>query len=465
MSKRDQKKISNSSSSKLDIINPDVAGIDVGAKIHYVCVPEGRDSVRIQSFGCFTEDIYAMAAWLKKCGVKSVAMESTGVYWIPIFQVLTQEGFEASLINAQHVKGVPGRKKTDVEDCAWLQKLHSYGLLQASFRPNDQICVLRSYIRHRARLIENASTHVLRMQKALTEMNIQLHNVISDITGVTGMAIIKAILDGERDPAKLVELRNSRIKSSEAVIAKSLNGNYREEQLFILRQEFESYEFYQCQIEALDKVIESCYRTFDKRERKDDKKESKKPLGKKRKSVNTPQFNVREMLYDITGVDFTDIPGLSELTVQTIIAETGTDMSKWPTEKHFTSWLGLSPTNKISGGKILSSKTKKVKNDAANAFRMAANNVGKTQTAMGAFMRRIKSKIGAPKAVTATARKIACLYYRLLKYGKDYVEVGMEYYDKKYQEGVLAKLKKAAKNLGYELVENPDKQMTKEGVS
>lgn len=462
MSNQDQK---ISRASKLEITNPDAAGIDIGAKIHYVCVPEGRDDSRIKSFGCFTEDIHAMAAWLKKCGIKSIAMESTGVYWIPVFQILAQEGFEVNLINAQHVKGVPGRKKTDVEDCVWLQKLHSYGLLQASFRPTDQICVLRSYIRHRARLIENASTHVLRMQKALTEMNIQLHNVISDITGVTGMAIIKAILDGERDPAKLVELRNSRIKSSESVIAKSLNGNYREEQLFILRQEFESYEFYQRQIEALDKVIESCYRTFDKRERKDDKKENKKSLGKKRKSANTPQFNVREMLYDITGVDFTDIPGLSELTVQTIIAETGTDMSKWPTEKHFTSWLGLSPTNKISGGKILSSKTKKVKNDAANAFRMAANNVGKTQTAMGAFMRRIKSKVGAPKAVTATARKIACLYYRLLKYGKDYVEVGMEYYEKKYQEGVLAKLKKTAKNLGYELVENPDKQMTKEGVS
>ena len=461
MSKQSQK---ISHASRLDIINPDAAGIDIGAKIHYVCVPEGRDNLRIQSFGCFTEDIHAMAAWLKKCGVKSIAMESTGVYWIPVFQILERAGFEVNLINAQHVKGVPGRKKTDVEDCAWLQKLHSYGLLQASFRPNDQICVLRSYIRHRARLIENASTHVLRMQKALTEMNIQLHNVISHITGVTGMAIIKAILDGEQDPAKLAILRNDKIKSSEAVIAKSLNGNYREEQLFILKQEFESYNFYQHQLEALDKVIEGCYLAFDKKELKDDKKENKKPLGKKRKSSNAPQFNLRELLRDITGVDFTDIPGLSELTVQTIIAETGTDMSKWPTEKHFTSWLGLSPSNRISEGKVLSSRTKKVKNSAANAFRMAANATGKTQTAIGAFMRRIKGKAGAPKAITATARKIACLFYRLLKYGKGYVEEGMEYYEKKYQEGVLAKLKKAAKNLGYELIESPDKQMAKGGV-
>lgn len=263
MSKQSQK-ISHASS-RLDIINPDAAGIDIGAKIHYVCVPEGRDNLRIQSFGCFTEDIHAMATWLKKCGVKSIAMESTGVYWIPVFQILAQEGFEVNLINAQHVKGVPGRKKTDVEDCSWLQKLHSYGLLQASFRPNDQICVLRSYIRHRSRLIENASTHILRMQKALTEMNVQLHNVISNITGVTGMAIIKAILDGEQDPAKLATLRNDKIKSSEAVIAKSLNGNYREEQLFILKQEFESYHFYQRQLEALDKVIEGCYLAFDKK--------------------------------------------------------------------------------------------------------------------------------------------------------------------------------------------------------
>ena len=259
------------------MINPDAAGIDIGSKVHYVCVPEGRDSTRIKSFGCFTEDINTMATWLKKCGIKSIAMESTGVYWIPVYQILERAGFEVNLINAQHVKGVPGRKKTDIEDCSWLQKLHSYGLLRASFRPNDQICVLRSYIRHRARLIENALTHVLRMQKSLTEMNIQLHNVISDITGVTGTAIVKAILAGERDPVTLAKLRNDRIKSSEDVIAKSSKGDYREEQLFILKQEFDSYYFYQQQIEALDKVIEACYHTFDKQE-------NKEPLTKK--SVN-----------------------------------------------------------------------------------------------------------------------------------------------------------------------------------
>jgi hypothetical protein len=313
MNKKNQKV---SSTKGLEMINPDVAGIDIGSKVHYVCVPEGRDSDRIKSFGCFTADINMMAVWLKKCGIKSVAMESTGVYWIPVYQILERAGFEVNLINAQHVKGVPGRKKTDVEDCSWLQKLHSYGLLRASFRPNDQICVLRSYIRHRSRLIENASTHVLRMQKALTEMNIQLHNVISDITGVTGTAIMKAILAGERNPVTLAKLRNNGIKSSEDVIAKSLQGDYREEQLFILKQEFESYNFCQQQIEELDKVIEVCYQTFDKQENKEPLKKKKR---KSASSSNVPRFNLRENLYALAGVDFTAIPGLSELTVQSTL--------------------------------------------------------------------------------------------------------------------------------------------------
>ena len=297
------------------------------------------------------------------------------------------------------------------------------------------------------------------MQKALTEMNIQIHNVISDITGVTGTAIIEAILKGERDPITLAKLKNAGIKSSEEVIAKSLYGDYREEQLFILKQEFASYNFYQEQIADLDKVIEAYYLDLDH-------KDPKEPLAKKkRKASNAPKFNLRESLYAFVGVDFTVIPGLSELTVQTIIAEVGTDMSKWETEKHFTSWLGLSPTNRISGAKVLSSRTRKVKNSASQAFRLAACSAGKTQTAIGAFMRRIKGKAGAPKAITATARKIACLFYRLFKYGKNYVEEGIEYYEKKYRENTVTKLKKAAKHLGYELVENPSKQMVLDGVS
>ena len=459
MDKKNKKTVSRTKG--LEMINPDAAGIDIGSKVHYVCVPEDRDNVRIKSFGNFTEDINTMAIWLKKCGIKSVAMESTGVYWIPVYQILERAGFEVNLINAQHVKGVPGRKKTDVEDCSWLQKLHSYGLLKASFRPNDQICALRSYIRHRARLIEDASSHVLRMQKALTEMNLQLHNVISNITGVTGAAIINAILAGERDPIKLAKLRNNRIQSSEDVIAKSLNGDYRAEHMFVLKQEFELYNFYQRQIEDLDKVIEAYYQEMDK-------KENKEPLKKKKRKLsgsNLPQFNLRESLYALIGIDFTAIPGLSELTIQAIISEIGTDMSKWPTEKHFTSWLGLSPANKISGAKILGSRTRKVKNSAAKAFRLAACSAGKTQTAIGAFMRRIKSKAGMPKAITATARKIACLFYRLLKYGKDYVEQGIESYEKKYKANLVGKLEKLAKQLGYDVVAKVTTQAVNPGVS
>jgi len=444
---------------ELEVMNPNAAGIDIGSKVHYVCVPEGRDSERVKSFESFTENLNEMASWLKKCGVTSVVMESTSVYWIPVYQILEKSGFDVNLVNAQHVKGVPGRKKTDVEDCRWLQKLHSYGLLQASFRPNDEICVLRSYIRQRARLIENSSTHVLRMQKSLTEMNIQLHNVISDIIGVTGTAIIEAILAGERDPIQLAKLRNNRIKSSEDIIAKSLKGDYREEHLFVLKQEFDSYNFYQRQIADLDKIIESYYETLDK-------KENQAPLEKKSsRSSNAPRFNLRESLYAFTGVDFTAIPGLSELTTQAILAETGTDMSKWQTEKHFTSWLGLSPSNKISGEKVLRSRTRKVKNSAANAFRLAAFAVGKTQTALGAFMRRIKSKAGTPKAITATARKIACLFYRLLKHGKDYVEQGIDSYEKKYKDNLVKGLEKWAQHLGYSVVENTRKHHGEIGVS
>lgn len=437
----------------LKMTNSNAAGIDVGSKVHYVCVPEDRDTNCVRKFECFTEDLNKMVKWLRECEITTIAMESTGIFWIPLYQLLERAGFEVNLINAQHIKNVPGRKKTDVEDCRWIQKLHSYGLLRSSFRPEDEVCVLRSYIRQRARLIESASTHILRMQKALTEMNIQLHNVISDITGVTGMAIIKAIISGERDPIKLAQLRDGRIKNSREVVAKSLLGDYREEHLFVLKQEVELYEFYYKQIENLDKEIEKCYKKFDP---KDTAGNSLKSLKVQRKSLsgNKPKFNLRQNLYKITGVDLTEIPGLNALTIQTIISEVGINMDKWPSEKHFTSWLGLSPANRITGEKIMSSRTRKVKNKATNAFRMAAYTVGRTQTALGAFMRRVKSKAGGPKAITATARKIACLFYRLLKYGAHYVELGIEYYEKKYNENLKRVLDKIAKQLGYTVVAN-----------
>ncbi len=435
--------------SKLEIVNPDAAGIDIGSSVHYVCVPEKRDEQRIKKFGCFTEDLYNLVRWLKKCKVTTIAMESTGIYWIPLFQVLESYGFEVKLVNARHVKNVPGRK-SDVQDCQWLQQLHSYGLLQGSFRPDNQMCVLRSYVRQRKNLIESASVHVMRMQKALIQMNIQLHKVIRDITGVTGIKIIKAIIEGERDPEKLAEFRSSNMKNDEATIAKALTGDYTKEHLFVLKQELELYNIYQEKIAECDKDIENYYKTFET-----------KPSGNKqcskiknRSTKNRPNFALHEELHRIIGMDFTKVPGLDVLSIQTIISETGINHSKWLTEKHFSSWLGLSPANKITGEKVFSTRTRKVINRAANAFRMAANSVGNSKSALGAYCRRLKKRLGAPKAITATARKIACIFYSMLKYGQEYVEKGMEYYEIRYKDKAVKNLTKRAKEFGYILVKN-----------
>ncbi|MDE5060606.1 IS110 family transposase, partial [Wolbachia endosymbiont of Drosophila nikananu] len=434
--------------SKLEVMNPDAAGIDVGSAVHYVCIPERRDEQRVQKFGCFTEDLHNLARWLKKCKVTTVAMESTGVYWIPLFQILESYGFEVKLVNARHVKNVPGRK-SDVQDCQWLQQLHSYGLLQGSFRPDSQICVLRSYVRQRKNLTESASTHVLRMQKALIQMNIQLHRVIRDITGVTGMKIIKAIIKGERDSGKLAQFRDARIKNDQSTIAKALAGDYREEHVFTLKQEFELYNIYQEKIAECDRNIEVYYKTFETKS--NESKQLSKEKNKHRKSK--PDFALHEELHRITGMDFTKVPGLDILSIQTIISETGINHNKWSTEKHFSSWLGLSPANKITGEKVFSTRTRKVINRAANAFRMAANSVGNSKSSLGAYYRRLKKRLGAPKAITATARKIACIFYSMLKYGQEYVEKGMEYYETRYKERAVKNLIKKAREFGYTLVQ------------
>lgn len=437
--------------SKLEVMNPDAAGIDVGSAVHYVCIPERRDEQRVQKFGCFTEDLHNLARWLKKCKVTTVAMESTGVYWIPLFQILESYGFEVKLVNARHVKNVPGRK-SDVQDCQWLQQLHSYGLLQGSFRPDSQICVLRSYVRQRKNLTESASTHVLRMQKALIQMNIQLHRVIRDITGVTGMKIIKAIIKGERDSGKLAQFRDARIKNDQSTIAKALAGDYREEHVFTLKQEFELYNIYQEKIAECDRNIEVYYKTFETKS--NESKQLSKEKNKHRKSK--PDFALHEELHRITGMDFTKVPGLDILSIQTIISETGINHNKWSTEKHFSSWLGLSPANKITGEKVFSTRTRKVINRAANAFRMAANSVGNSKSSLGAYYRRLKKRLGAPKAITATARKIACIFYSMLKYGQEYVEKGMEYYETRYKERAVKNLIKKAREFGYTLVQQEE---------
>lgn len=306
----------------MDIINPDAAGIDIGSEIHYVCVPQRRSEQNIQKFKCFTQDLHILARWLQESQIKTVAMESTGVYWIPLFQVLESYGFNVILVNARHVKNVPGRK-SDIQDCHWLQQLHSYGLLQGSFRPDDQICVLRSYIRQRSSLIRTSVTHVNRMQKALSEMNLQLHKVVSDITGITGMRIIKAIINGERNPDKLAALKDCRIKSDKDTIAKALRGDYREEHLFTLKQKYKLYSVYQEEIAECDKAIEGHYKKFETKAQ-----ENKCSQEKNKFTKNKPNHALHEALYRITGVDFTQIPGVDVLTVQTIIAEVGINPNK-----------------------------------------------------------------------------------------------------------------------------------------
>lgn len=432
---------------ELGQVHSHAAGIDIGASEHWVCIPSELDPEPVRKFNCFTADLYAIAEWLKSRGITTVAMESTGVYWIPLFQILETSGLEVRLVNARLVKTVPGRK-SDVLDCQWLQKLHSYGLLAGSFRPDDQVCVFRSYIRQRDRLTKSASVHIQRMQKALTEMNVQLHRVVSDITGVTGMAIIRAIVAGERDSQQLATLKDPRAKRTPAEIAAALVGDYRVEHLFVLEQELNLYDMYQQQIQQCDQQIERCLSEFDTQ---NERPLPPRPKGKK-PSRNAPNFDLRSHLYRISGVDFTQIDGLEALTVQAIIAEVGLDPTRFPTSKHFTSWLGICPGSKISGGKILSSKTRKVMNRASNAFRIAAQSLANSRTALGGFYRRIRSRSGAPIAITATAHKLARIFYHLWTTGEDFVDAGVDAYEQQYQQRIVKHLKQRAKQMGFDLV-------------
>ena len=386
---------------------------------------------------------------LSLCDARIAHLVGIGVYWIPVFQILETSGFEVYLVNARRVKMVPGRK-SDVLDCQWLRQLHSYGLLAASFRPKDEICALRSYIRHRERLTQNASTHIQRMQKVLTEMNLHLTRVLSDVTGVTGMAIIRAIVSGERDAAKLAALKDPRTKRPATEIAAALVGDYRVEQLFILTQELQLYDTYRQQIQMCDQQIEATLSELDS----DDRAEPPlppRPKGRK-PSRHAPKFDLRSHLYRVSGVDFTQVDVLESLTVQTILCEVGLDPTRFPTVKHFASWLGLSPGSRISGGKVLSAKTRKVVNRAAKAFRMAAQSLANSKTALGAFYRRLRSRLGPPKAITATAHKLARIFYHLWTTGEAYVDMGVDVYEQQYQQRVVKNLKRRAKQMGFDLV-------------
>jgi transposase len=422
----------------------------VGSTFHVVAVPPELSPEPVQAFQSFMGDLYRLADWLVEIGVTTVAMESTGIYWIPVFEILEAHGLEVLLVNARHVKNVPGRK-TDVSDAQWLQQLHSYGLLRGSFHPAQEWSALRAYLRQRDRLVEYAASHIQHMQKALMQMNLQLHHVISDITGVTGMTILRAIVAGQHDPAELATCRDRRCKASEETIREALTGHYRREHVFALRQALELYDSYQEQIEACDQEIEATLKSLQ------DEAISLEALPaaryKKTRQANEPRFEARELLFGVLGTDLSQIHGFSAYTALKLVGECGMDMSRWPTEKHFTSWLTLAPGNKISGGKVLSTKTRRSANRAAKIFRLCAVNVGQTSTALGAFYRRLASRVGKAKAVTATARKLAVLFYNALRYGMAYEDPGASYYEERYRERVLKGLRRRAKEFGYELTE------------
>ena len=430
-------------------ININAAGIDIAADVHFVAVPPGRDPEGrdVRHFGAFTSDLHTLANWLRQCDIDTVAMESTGIYWVALFEILEEKGFEVRLVNPRSIKHAPGRK-TDVVDCQWIQQLHSYGLLRGAFRPEEQINVLRAYHRQRCMLVSHASTHIQHMQKALDQMNLKLTNVISDITGVTGMAIIRSILAGERNPKKLAAHRNFRCKKSIKEIEKSLHGNWRDEHLFSLQQAVELYDFYQLQIESCDKQIQTQLTRFEDRRNPTD---PPPPKGKSRCSKKQ-NFDARDHLHRMAGVDLTRVEGLNSASVLAIISEVGLDMHRWPTAKHFASWLGLCPGSKISGGKRLSSRSKPSSNRAAHAFRMAAYGLHRSQSALGAFLRRKKTHLGAPKAITATAHKLARIFYQMVKNRSEYKDLGVEYYQNRYKERMFRNLKHNAKKLGFKLV-------------
>jgi transposase len=447
----------------LERIKPNAAGVDCGSAHHHVAVPVDRDAEPIRRFKTLTPDLYRLADWLEACGIETVAMEATGVYWIPIYEILEERGLEVVLVNARHVKNVPGRK-TDVVDCQWIQELHSLGLLRGSFRPSAEIASLRAYLRHREKLVQDAANHIRRMQKSLVLMNVQLHNVIADITGKTGMQIVRDIASGATDPIALASHRDPRCRASEEDIAASLTGNYRREHVFVLRQNLELYDSYQRQIGACDGEIESLLQDLAA---KQDLPETALPAARRRHRLqkNDPRFEIRSPLHRLSGADITQIDALGPYTALRLISEIGIDMTCWPTERHFTSWLTLAPKNKITGGRLISSKTQPSANRAAAMLRMCAMSVGKTSTALGAYYRRIAYRIGKAKAITATARKIAILVYRVLRGDIDYSDPGAEAYEDQHRTRTLRNLRKRAQQLGLSLIDLETGELMERGVS
>lgn len=458
MSKKTAKKTVHKNIVEMLLVNPYAAGIDVSDTEHVIAVPEGADSERVKKFGAMSCDLELIIAWLTFCKIKTVAMESTGVYWKPLFSMLVRHGFEVYLVNSKHVKNVTGRK-TDEDDAMWIQKLHSCGLLKSSYLPCNEQEVLRTLVRHRRTLIEDSSRFVNRMQKSLELMNIKFHTVINDIMGKTGKSVVEAIISGERNPENFLPLIDYRIKAENETIKKSLEGTWQEEHLFTLKQNYDLYKFYQQQIGLSDAAIEKQLQQYEASRNegliepvaaKKETTDVKVPV-KKKKDKNHPKFNVGEYLQRIHGVDVLAIYGISETGGLEILAETGTDFSKWESEAHFRSWLNLCPNNKISGGKLISSKLMKKKaNAASRAFRHAANAVQKSDNWLGDYFRRMKSKGGNKSAIVATASKIATIYYKMVKYKQDFKPVDLVQYQQDYKKTKIAYLERKLRELKLE---------------
>lgn len=425
----------------LSVINPYSAGIDIGSKEHWVAVSPHLTKSNIKKFSAMSYGLHEISTWLKKCNVLTVAMESTGVYWMPLFDVLEEDGFEVYLCNSQHVKNLPGRKKTDAIDCAWIQKLHSYGLLSSSFIPAIEIRGLKDLLRYREVLTRENSAHINRLQKCLIEMNILLNKVVSNIMGKTGKSVIQSILAGKTEPAYLLQFKDRQIKASDEDFLHALEGSYQESKLVILSLEFELYENVNRKLEQLDQQIDNKLRTLLKDENDIE---------------NSKHYSHVKILNLIAGVDLTDVPGFDVLSIWKLISETGLDMSKWPDSKHFTSWLRLSPNNQISGGKLLKSNTVRHKPKAAIVFRVCAATLRNSKSYLGDFYRRKHAQKSTSQAITATARKLAVIYYNMLKDKKPYHELGKFYYENNYRKKAVRKLKKTAKRLGFDLTESTE---------
>lgn len=432
------------------IHEPNAAGIDIGATEIYIAVPADRDAQPVRKFTTFTEDLMAAADWLKRCEITTVAMESTGVYWIPLFQILEARGLKVCLVNARYVKNVPGRK-SDVCDCQWLQHLHAVGLLRASFRPEQQVCAVRSLLRHRDSLVQLSAVHLQHMQKALDQMNLQLHHVISDLGGKTGLAIVDAILAGERDPHVLAKLRDPRTHATEQTIAKSLVGDYRREHLFTLRQSLKAFRQHAELIDACDLEIEQLLQEFSSGSGPGAEVVPAAKLVRKPRR-NEMNFDLRGQLHRIFGVDLTVIPGIKTLTAHTLFTEVGRDLSAFRSAAAFASWMGLCPDNRVSGGKILRAKTRSVNNRAATALRLAAQTLSRSNSWLGQSYRRLRAKLGAPKAITATAHKLARIIYHLLTTGQAYDETVFAQQEIENKHRIELRLRKQAQKLGFTLI-------------